>query len=83
MICADGERGLPQVGIVASRRVGGAVTRNRAKRRLREALARVEMKRDTAYVVIASPDVVTMGFDHLIHGLGDAIAESEREEENR
>ena len=83
MICARGEKGLPQVGLVASRRVGGAVTRNRAKRRLREALLRVELRGDTAYVVVASPDVATMGFDRLVHGLGDAIAESERDEENR
>ena len=83
MICAGGENGLPQVGIVASRRVGGAVTRNRAKRRLREALKRVELRQDTAYVVVASPDTAGMGFDHLIHGLGDAISESERDEVNR
>ena len=83
MICASGERGAPQVGIVASRRVGGAVTRNRAKRRLREALMRVELRQDTAYVVVASPDVATMGFEHLVHGLGSAIADSERDEENR
>ena len=83
MICAGGETGLPQVGIVASRRVGGAVTRNRAKRRLREALMRVGLRQDTAYIVVASPDVATMGFEHLVHGLGSAIAESERDEENR
>jgi len=83
VICAGGEMGAPQVGIVASRRVGGAVQRNRAKRRLREALIRVELRQDTAYVVVASPDVATMGFEHLVYGLGSAIAESERDEENR
>jgi ribonuclease P protein component len=82
VICAVGEKGIPQVGIVASRRVGSAVMRNRAKRRLREALLRVELKTDRAYVVIASPGVVTMGFDQLISGLGDAITASE-EERNR
>ena len=82
MIHANGERGVPQVGIVASRRVGGAVSRNRAKRRLREALMRVELKPDTAYVVVASPDVVTMEFDDLVSELGTAITAS-GEEENR
>lgn len=82
MIRTDGERGAPQVGIVASRRVGGAVSRNRAKRRLREALRRVDLKPDTAYVVIASPGVVTTGFDRLVGDLGTAIAAS-GEEENR
>jgi ribonuclease P protein component len=73
-MCTGGERGLPQVGIVASRRVGGAVARNRAKRRLREALMRVGLKSDTAYVVIASSGVVTMRFDSLVSELGAAIA---------
>jgi ribonuclease P protein component len=70
------------VGIVASLRVGGAVARNRAKRRLREALMRVELKSDTAYVVVASPNVVTMRFDDLVGELGTAITAS-GEEENR
>ena len=82
MICDSGESGLPQVGVVASRRVGGSVTRNRAKRRLREALTRVELMPDTAYVVIASPGVVTMGFDRLVSELGEAIVAS-GEEQNR
>ena len=79
MICAIGERGLPQVGIVASRRVGGAVVRNRAQRRLREALLRVELMPDKAYVVIASPGVVTMGFDRLVRELGEAVVASGEE----
>ncbi len=79
-MCTGGERGLPQVGIVASRRVGGAVARNRAKRRLREALMRVGLKTDTAYVVIASSGVVTMRFDNLVSELGAAIAASGEEE---
>jgi ribonuclease P protein component len=79
-MCTGGERGLPQVGIVASRGVGGAVARNRAKRRLREALMRVGLKSDTAYVVIASSGVVTMRFDSLVSELGAAIAASGEEE---
>lgn len=82
MIRAGGENGVPQVGIVASRRVGGAVSRNRAKRRLREALMRIELEKDTAYVVVASPDVVTLGFGDLVRDVGTAIAAS-GEDENR
>ncbi|MEA2023280.1 MAG: ribonuclease P protein component [Actinomycetota bacterium] len=79
VICAAGERGLPQVGIVASRRVGGAVMRNRAKRRLREALMRVGLEPDTAYVVIASPGVITASFDRLVRELDDAVTASGEE----
>ena len=43
---------------------------------------RVELKPDTAYVVVASPDVVTMEFDDLVSELGTAITAS-GEEENR
>ncbi len=79
MICTAGEKGLPQVGIVASRRVGGAVMRNRAKRRLREALMRVRLKPDKVYVVIASPGVTTASFDRLVRELGDAVTASGEE----
>ncbi|MEA3502737.1 MAG: ribonuclease P protein component [Actinomycetota bacterium] len=82
VVCAAGARGIPQVGIVASRRVGGAVARNRARRRLREALLRVELMPDTAYVVIASAGAGTMDFEELVSELGSAIAAS-REEKNR
>ena len=70
------------MGIVASRRVGGAVARNRARRRLREALLRVDLMPDTAYVVIASAGVGMMDFEELVGELGGAIAAS-REEKNR
>lgn len=82
VVRAPGESGPPQVGIVASRRVGNAVVRNRAKRRIREALMEVELQRDTAYVVIASPGVATMGFDRLVSRLGTAL-EGVNEEDRR
>ncbi len=55
--------GEPRLGLAVSRRVGGAVERNRLKRRLRAAFA--ELARDVVpardYVLIARP------------GLGDAV----------
>lgn len=78
MIGAPGEPGLPQVGVVAGRRVGNAVSRNRAKRRIREALRHVELESNMAYVVIASTAVVEADFDRLTRWLGEAIAESKR-----
>lgn len=64
-------RGRDRLGIVASRRVGGAVIRNRAKRRLREVF-RQYLSAETAapgppldLVVIARTGVVDAPFDAL------------------
>lgn len=80
VIRAPGTAAHPEVGIVAARRVGGAVRRNRAKRRLREALAHAELRSGTAYVVIASPDVVTMRFDELVRRVCEAVESGDEEE---
>ena len=77
MLRAPGSLGPPQVGFVAARRVGNAVRRNRAKRRLREAMMKVELQANTAYIVIASPGVATMGFDDLTCRLSEAVAAGE------
>jgi len=79
VVCAPGEPGAPQVGFVAGRRVGNAVRRNRAKRRLRAAAGAVSLDRDTAYVVIASGEVVTADFATMAAWLQRA-AEGGREE---
>lgn len=43
----------PRMAVVASRKVGGAVARNRAKRLIREAGRQLKWKRGTDVVVIA------------------------------
>ena len=66
-----------RVGFTASRRVGGAVARNRAKRRLRAAVARVMPKRAKAgrdYVVIARAATLDRNFDDLLRDLEKALA---------
>jgi ribonuclease P protein component len=80
VIRATAESGPPQVGIVASRRIGNAVRRNRAKRRLREALMGVELEPDTAYVVIAPPGAATMEFGELTRRLREAVDRGRGEE---
>lgn len=82
MIRAQGTVGPPEVGIVAARRVGNAVRRNRAKRRLRAALRGVDLQADTAYVVIASPEVVSMEFDELVRRVRAATAAPSATEES-
>lgn len=53
MVAAGGERGWSRLGLTVSRRVGGAVVRNRAKRLLRETF-RANKPRETMDVVIVA-----------------------------
>ncbi|MEX2324575.1 MAG: ribonuclease P protein component [Nitriliruptoraceae bacterium] len=49
----DRDAGTPRVAVVASRRVGDAVNRNRAKRLLREASRRVSWRPGADIVLVA------------------------------
>lgn len=66
MIQAAGGPGLPLVGIAAARSLGGSVQRNRAKRRLREALAQAPLRRDRDYLVVAGTGVLEAPFQELV-----------------
>lgn len=65
------------IGITASRRVGNAVRRNRARRRL-NALAPPVLARSghraTDYVLIARPETVQLPFARLVDDLEKALA---------
>jgi ribonuclease P protein component len=63
---APDDKGTPRVGFVAGRRVGSAVARNRAKRRLREAASRCPLEPDTVYVLVAESGVLTADFEDLV-----------------
>ncbi len=66
-----------RIGFTATRRIGGAVVRNKAKRRLREVAARVMPERARAgydYVLIARTSTAQRTFQNLIEDLTKALA---------
>ena len=72
-----GGEGAPAVGFTASRRVGGAVARNRARRRLRAAADQViatSARPDLDYVLIARTATLSRRFDRLAADLRTALA---------
>ncbi|MDX1484684.1 MAG: ribonuclease P protein component [Alphaproteobacteria bacterium] len=71
-----GDEAPPRVGFTASRRVGGAVERNRAKRRLRAAAAEViagHARRGHDYVLIARRATLTRSYQTLVKDLMGAL----------
>jgi ribonuclease P protein component len=75
-----GPRGTPEeigIGFTASRRIGNAVARNRARRRLRaaaRALLPGAAKPGYDYVIVARPAILTCPFEVLLTDLANAFA---------
>jgi len=72
VLLSDGSPGPPQVAFVAGKKVGNAVRRNRAKRRLRAAMERIHLRDGTACVVIARAGADEAPFDRLVDWLAKA-----------
>jgi ribonuclease P protein component len=73
----EGEEGGPRLGLSVSKRVGGAVERNRVKRVLREAFwAEAErLPEGSDYVVVARPDARGLAEREGMNGIRAALAE--------
>ncbi|HEY7564832.1 MAG TPA: ribonuclease P protein component [Acidimicrobiia bacterium] len=72
VVRAEGEPGSVRYGLVAGKRVGTAVSRNRAKRRLRRAISSAGLEPGFDYVVIAGESTAHVGFATLIEWLRQA-----------
>lgn len=59
----------PLMALAVDRKAGGAVARNRIKRRLRAAAAECELAEGFAYVVWADPEVERMDYWQLLEAL--------------
>ena len=60
------------VGIVVSKKVGNAITRNRIRRRIREALRRMDLPPLEA-VVIANPEAAKARYSEIVRSLHGAM----------
>ena len=82
----DGEPAAPRLGLTASRKVGNAVTRNRARRRLRAAAGEVIPalgRPGTDYVLIARGATPTRPYRELIEDLRQALGKVEVQEKRK
>lgn len=66
-------QGAPRVGLVAGGRIGGAVVRNRARRRIRAVLDGTELIDGFDYVVIAGGAVAKAPFSVITEWVEGAI----------
>lgn len=71
-----GDDGPVRLAVVASRKLGGAVDRNRARRRLREALRHTALPAGVDLVVVAKSPALTAPFDELVRQAAALVAQT-------
>ena len=82
----DLEAANARVGLTVTKRVGGAIERNRVRRRLKEALraaAPLEAERDHDYVLVARREALCRDFYALVSDLRDAFRAAARADEDK
>ena len=70
------ERGPARIGVTAARGLGGSVSRNRAKRRVREALRilRDEVRPGSDVVLVASAAATRVDFQDMVDSVRRTLA---------
>lgn len=66
VVCIPGPSDTPRVAVIAGKKVGKAVERNRAKRRMRAAAEAAQLSAGTDYVLIANRSTVDAPFQSLV-----------------
>jgi ribonuclease P protein component len=74
LIKATGQDDRIRVGLVAGKRIGNAVLRNRAKRRLRQAVKLAGLADGNDYVVVAGRSVIDAAYPKLVASLRELAA---------
>ncbi len=77
MYCIKGKEGQTRLGITAGKKVGNAVCRNRAKRRLRELFRTVQkdIKPGFDICIVARNRILTASYDMLVRDFTSAATE--------
>lgn len=73
VVSAPSDPGQVRIGLVANRRVGKAVVRNRVRRRLRAALAEIDPVSGHDYVIVATRQVAEAPFPKVVGWLRTAL----------
>ena len=70
------DRGQGRVGIATAKKIGCHARRNWVKRRIRESISSLEseLRTDLDYILIATPNVVSMEFTAVRDEVRDAVA---------